>query len=192
MKIVLLFLIFNIWSIDVFADGEIRYVTQILEPTGGKIEKPQNWFYRERHSGPSFTWILSEEDPNEGPYNTGVRIQLIQGIKAGTGKSPEEFISNFIANKKQVAEVISECAKAEQGLFYRLCLETRELAVEGTKVKSHIQYSLFWNNEIDIGVFVTAGTSDELWNQKKDIFKAMEAFEFIDMKRFEKSESPGA
>lgn len=130
-------------------------------------------------------WILAEEDPDKGPYNTGIRIQLIRGIKDGTGKLPEVFISDFIESKKLSSKIISECKVEDHGLFYRRCLETIEFAVEGTGVKSHIQYSLFWNNELDTGIFVTAGTSDELWDQKKDIFRVMEAFEFIDMKRFD-------
>lgn len=27
------------------------FVLQILEPTGGKIARPQQWFYAERHQG---------------------------------------------------------------------------------------------------------------------------------------------
>ncbi|SMF69948.1 hypothetical protein SAMN02745866_04365 [Alteromonadaceae bacterium Bs31] len=189
MRKILLLFFFGSWAFNAFANEKIEYVTQILEPTGGNIQKPKDWFYSERHGGSSLTWILSEENPDDGPYNTGVRIQLIQGIKAGTGKTPEEFVARFASDKEKTSEILSECERSEQDLFYRVCLETKEIAVEGTKVRSHIQYSMFWNNELDIGIFVTAGTSEELWETKKEIFKKMEAFEFIDMKRFEKNES---
>src|SRR5436189_1956634 len=51
-----------------------EFVAQILEPTGGKIQRPIGWFYTERHSLPSlYTWILSREDASKGPYTTAVR-----------------------------------------------------------------------------------------------------------------------
>ena len=35
------------------------FVTQILEPTGGKILRPRNWFYSEGHRGPTLMAIRS-------------------------------------------------------------------------------------------------------------------------------------
>jgi len=35
-----------------------EFVTQILEPTGGKISRPKNWFYHEGHHGPVYDWML--------------------------------------------------------------------------------------------------------------------------------------
>lgn len=172
-------------------DPDIKFVTQILEPLGGKIEMPEKWFYRERHGGPVLMWILSEENSDKGPYNTGVRIQMLSGIKEGTGKSAEQFMKEFYAKKRNSVKVLSDCTATTKGLFTRLCLETLEVATEGTKLISHIQYSLFWNNNMDLAVVVTAGTSEELWGEKQKIFKKMEDFELIDMKRFENLEKPG-
>ena len=160
---------------------------QLLEPTGGRIARPAGWFYRERHGRVSYTWILSKEDPDSGPYETGVRIQTLIGVKAGTGKAPKEFIVEFLDQKRSSASVLSECAAADQGLFTRACLETEE-TIEGKGLPRlyHLQYSVFWGNGSDIAIVVTAGSPIELWPQYKDTFAAMGQFELIDMARFAK------
>ena len=74
-----------------------EFVTQILEPTGGKIQRPKGWFYTERHSLPSlYTWILSREDASKGPYTTAVRIETIVGVHEGSGKTPKQFVLDYM------------------------------------------------------------------------------------------------
>jgi hypothetical protein len=162
---------------DVVPDG---FVLQILEPTGGKIVRPKDWFYAERHGGPSYTWIISKEDVEKGPYDTGVRIQTIVGVEKGTGKTPKQFVMDFIAKKKKVAkQIYDECEPKDQGLFTRVCLQTEEGPYR-------ILYSAFWANGSDIVVVLTAGTKTEEWGKYSEIFDQMSNFELIDMKRFEK------
>ena len=158
-----------------------KFVTQILEPTGGKIPRPEGWFYAERHRGPVYDWMITREDTQGGtaPYTTGVRIQMFSRIKDGTGKSAKQFILDFIAAKKEAAKVIKTCEPKEQDLFTRVCLETEE-------GPHHILYSLFWgSNDFDYAVIVIAGTTKELWDAYAPVFDQM-SFELIDMKRFEK------
>lgn len=164
------------------------FVMQILEPTGGKISRPKNWYYSERHRGPIYDWVISGEDTKGGvaPYTTGVRIQTFTGVKEGTGKSAKQFIQDFIAKKKKEAtKVIETCEPKEQDLFTRVCLETEE----GTH---HILYSLFWGtNDLDIAIVLIAGTTKDLWKTYEATFNKMGEFELIDMKRFDKAAAPG-
>lgn len=159
-----------------------EFVTQILEPTGGEIPRPKDWFYAERHSGPVYDWVISREDTHDGsdPYTTGVRIQLFAKIKEGTGKTAKRFILDFVAAKtKDADKVIEICEEEDQGLFTRVCLETEE-------GPHHILYSLFWSSDkTDIAVVTIAGTTKELWETYAPAFNEMSAFEIIDMKRFE-------
>ena len=156
------------------------FVLQVLEPTGGKIIRPKDWFYAERHGGPSYTWIFSKENIEQGSYDTGMRIQTIVGVEKGTGKSPKKFVLDFIAEKKKEAKrIFDECYPKDQGLFTRVCLETEE-------GKYRILYSAFWGNGSDIVVISIAGTKTEEWDSYTDIFNRMSEFELIDMKRFEK------
>lgn len=162
---------------DVVPDG---FVLQVLEPTGGKIVRPKDWFYAERHGGPSYTWIISKEDVDKGPYDTGVRIQTLVGVEKGTGKSHKQFVLDFIAKKKKDAKaVFHECEPKDQGLFTRVCLETEEGPYR-------ILYSAFWANGSDIVVVSTAGARLEEWSKYSQVFNRMSNFELIDMKRFEK------
>lgn len=158
-----------------------EFVTQVLEPTGGKIMRPKSWFYTEGHRGPMYMWTLSREDiAGNRPYTTGVRVQTFVGVKEHTGKTAKEFITDFVATKKKSAQVLHSCDETDQGLFTRICLET----VEGPH---HILYSLFWGSSgMDIAVVSIAGTTKEQWETFAPTFRRMGDFELIDMKRFEK------
>jgi hypothetical protein len=163
-----------------------EFVTQVLEPTGGKIPRPKEWFYTESHSGPSYTWILSREDASKAHYTTGVRIQMIAGVKKGTGKTPKKFVLDYVAQKKkEAAKVVNTCGETNQEMFTRVCLETEEGPY-------HILYSLFWNNKIDWVVVSTSGTRKDLWDTYDPTFQKMGRFELIDLKRFqeEKKDHP--
>ena len=167
------------------ASAQVRpaeFVTQVLEPTGGKILRPKDWFYAEGHRGPVYMWTLSRENTaGNAPYTTGVRIQTFTGVKAGTGKTAKEFILDLVAARTKAAtRVLKTCPEQHPGLFIRSCLETEE-------GRYHILYSLFWGrNDLDIAVVSTAGTTVELWETYAPTFDRMGAFELIDMKRFEK------
>ncbi|KRB81650.1 hypothetical protein [Duganella sp. Root198D2] len=158
-----------------------EFVTQILEPTGGKIQRPKSWFYSEGHHGSMYMWTISREDSSGNrPYTTGVRVQTFVGVKEGTGKTAKEFILDFVAAKKKGVQVIQSCAEKDQGLLTRVCLET----VEGPH---HIRYSLFWGSDgMDIAVVSIAGTTKELWGTFAPTLQRMGNFELIDMERFKK------
>jgi len=102
------------------------FVVQILEPIGGKIARPKEWFYSEQHQPSTLRWTLSKEDPALGPYETGMRVQLFIGVEKGTGKTPRQFVSDIVKSRKAAGRVLSECPPENQGLFTRVCLETEE------------------------------------------------------------------
>jgi hypothetical protein len=157
------------------------FVVQVLEPTGGKILRPKDWFYSEGHRDFTYMWTISREDAsNARPYVTGVRIQAYIGIKEKAGVSAKDFILDFAGQTKTNAEkVLSSCAESDQGLFSRICIETEEGPY-------HIMYSLFWGNDnLDIAVISISGTTKELWATYARTFERMSAFELIDMKRSE-------
>jgi hypothetical protein len=165
-----------------FETTPTEFVTQVLEPTGGKIARPKDWFYVEGHRGPTYMWTISREDSSGGKgYTTGIRIQTFTRIKEGTGKTAKQFILDFIAGKKKQADkVIKTRDPDEQGLFTRTCLETEE-------GPHRILYSLFWgSDELDMAVVTIAGTTKDLWDTYSPAFDKMSAFELIDMKRLEK------
>jgi hypothetical protein len=156
-----------------------KFVVQILEPTGGKIERPSEWFYTEAHGGPVYRWTLSREDTSGNrPYTTGVRIQAFVGVRQAAGKTAKEFVLQFAEAKKREGKIIRSCPEFDQGLFTRTCLETEE-------GPDRILYSLFWgSNGLDIAVISIAGTTKELWQTYSPTFNRMSNFELIDMKRF--------
>jgi hypothetical protein len=175
----------TLWPESVIAQTaapvSVTFVSQVLEPTGGKIQRPKDWFYVESHKGRSYSWIVSREDASKGPYTTGVRIQAFIGVKEATGKTPKEFVQDFIHKKKKQAEKVLEvCPEMKQQFFTRVCLETQENP-------HHILYSLFWgNDDLDVAVVSIAGTTLELWDTYSPVFNEMSGFELLDPKRFQK------
>jgi hypothetical protein len=170
-------------SADNIPDG---FKMQRLEPLGGKILRPENWYYSENHGGPKYTWTVSKEDSTAGAYETGMKIQLFTGIKKGTGKTPEEFCNSFLLSKAGAEKVINQFPEIKQGLFARKGLEVEEVIRRNTKTETyHIIYSAFWL-EPDMAVITVAGTPKNLWETYEGTFQIMGGFELIDMKRFEK------
>ncbi|SMP80111.1 hypothetical protein SAMN06265222_1452 [Neorhodopirellula lusitana] len=165
-----------------------EFVTQVLEPTGGKIARPKDWFYTEGHRGPVYLWTISAEDSSGGKrYTTGVRIQTIVGVEKNTKKTAKQFLADFVASKKldSRVNVIESCEETTSGLFSRICLETEE-------GDDHILYSLFWGTDgLDVAVIFIAGTTKELWDAHAPVFRKMDEFELVDMKRFDKPKSGG-
>lgn len=152
-----------------------EFVSQILEPTGGKLQRPKDWFYAEAHRGPTYMWTISRENAlGGGPYTTGVRIQVFTGIVGGTGKTAEQFVLDFVAAKQSQAQrVIGTRDAHDQGLFTRIGLETEE-------GPHRILYSLFWGNRgLDMAVVSIAGTTKELWPTYAGTFDRMAAFELM-------------
>jgi hypothetical protein len=168
------------------ADAQTNFKTQTLEPFGGKIQMPEDWHYRERHGGSSYLWTLSRENPDDGPYVTGVKIQYLMGVEAGTGQSAEQFLRQFAEQQKTKFKVLNECEAEAQDFFTRICLQTLEPASHlGDDLEFRIQYSLFWGNELDIAIVMIQGTLADHWDQYQTTFATMQAFDFIDMSRFE-------
>jgi hypothetical protein len=161
-----------------------EFVTQLLEPMGGKILRPKDWFYSEGHRGPTFLWTLSREDTsNHRGYVTGMRIQMFLNIKDGAGKTQRQFaMDNAAAIQKKASRIITSWPEQQQDLFSRIGFE----AEEGPY---HIVYSFFWGNNMDMAVVTTAGTTRELWNTYTSTFEKMSDFELIDMKCFEQQKN---
>ncbi len=175
--LILSLMIGNIQAGDLVPEG---FVLQVMEPTGGKILRPDGWFYQEGHRENSWMWTISKEDTHGGKdsYDTGVRIQAFAGVREGAGKSPEAFVKEFVAEKRKAADKIhKECDAIDQGLFTRTCIEV-------TEADYRILYSVFWGDDIDIAVISIAGAKSTEWGANSKFFDAMSAFELIDMKRF--------
>ncbi|MFK5921472.1 MAG: hypothetical protein QM496_04790 [Verrucomicrobiota bacterium] len=175
-------LIITLLTINVLADDKIPdgFVMQVMEPTGGKILRPKGWFYFEGHRENSWMWTISKEDTHGGrdSYDTGVRIQVFAGVQEGTGKSPEVFVKNFIAQKKKSSDKVHKnCDAVDQGLFTRTCIEV-------TEGDYRILYSAFWSNNTDIAIISIAGAKSVDWDANSKFFDTMSTFELIDMERF--------
>jgi hypothetical protein len=164
------------------------FVLQILEPTGGRIARPQDWIYTEQHRPNVYVWTLSKEDPRNGPYDTGVRIHMFSGVEALTRQRPKEFVQEFARQKHANAKVLDECPPHNLGRFTRICVETEEppAGAPGAKAR-RAHYALFWADDLDMAVFVTSSTTAEQWESLRQVFNVMNTFELLDVRRLEKA-----
>ena len=160
------------------------FVEQILEPTGGKVNRPRGWFYAENHSEESgafhFNWTLSKEKHKDGQYDTGLRIQYFMGVRKATGKTPKQFILEFLEKKRHEAKkILSDCAPEQEGAFTRVCLETEEGPYR-------ITYSLLWDNVGDDAAVTIAGAKKSEYQKWIPIFNQMRQIKFLDLDYMER------
>lgn len=154
---------------------------QVLEPIGARVVKPKDWFFARTYDRHGYTWVISRENPREaGGYKTGLRLQLLQGIRHGTQKSPQRFIEDFFTKKKGEGKPDSEvCSAKTFASFQRRCLATEE-EIEGQgKTKFHVVYSGLWNNETDTVLLMTFSAPAAEWQQAAPI--ANDMMEGIDL-----------
>ncbi len=157
-----------------------EFTVQPLEPTGGKLYCPNDWFLKQSRRGGDFIWTVSREEPAaDRPYTTGVRIQVYNSLQKDTGKSPKQHMLDFIAKeKKEASKVLDVCPEEQQGLFTRTCIQVEE-------GPSRVMYSLYWSaNGGDVGMIVSFGTNKDLWDVYAPAFSKIGKFELLDINRF--------
>lgn len=169
---------------SIYAQAEISipegFKLQKLEATDGSIAMPVDWHYREGSTQSGMLWTISKEDPKDGPYSIGQRIQLLVGVEEGTKKPRKFFVDNFISSKRKISKIVKDCTTTDLGDFYRTCLEVIEQPSEdGVKKEFHILYSVFWAKKMDLVVVVTFGAPDKDWESVKDIADVMSEIEII-------------
>ena len=161
------------------------FVVQVLEPTGGKLVRPEAWYYRERHGSSQYGWILSREDPDKGPYLVGIRVQVLAFVQENTGKTGPEFVESFLSGKRRSSTVVSECPERPAVFFMRKCIETIEPPQFPSFVPFRVMHSLFYKPGLDIVGVSVAGAPVYEWHLHTDTFDAMSHIEIIDMNRFQ-------
>lgn len=163
----------------------VEYKIQSLEPLGGKIKMPTNWFYNEYHKDSSFVWILSEEDSKITPRITSVSIQVMTGFEKEPGNCARKFLTNFMNKRKNEVEFIDIIEPVNIGMFTSFGFESIEPATHlGQGKEYRVRTSLFWGNGMDMAVVMVSGTLKENWEKYSDCFDEMSQIEMIDMSRF--------
>jgi hypothetical protein len=158
-----------------------NFIKQPLTAIKGSILIPKDWFYQEIPQRNGYTWILSKENSKTSDYVTGMRIQLLQGIKKGTNKTAEEFANDFLNSKKNSFKIIHNYPTTKQNPFTRKGIEVEEEILINNKLEVyHITYSMFWNNKIDMLLVVTHGTTKKLWTKYIDTFSIMAKFKLLE------------
>lgn len=129
------------------------YTLEALEPFGGKVARPNGWFFHVGAGPHAYSWEISKEDPSKGDWDTGLQIQLMVSIKELTKLSPKAFMQQLIDQKKaavNVKKVLKECGETDLGFFHRRCLEVEEEATTAPPTRYHVLYSLFWSDQSDL------------------------------------------
>jgi hypothetical protein len=152
------------------------FVSQKLAPFTAKVLRPKDWFYREYHRGPSYTWYISKEDTKGGTllYETGVQIQAFFGIKEHTKKSPEGFVADFLETRRE-AEGVKTIQISEErtvGPFKLITLATEEGG-------DRIVHTCYWGDgeEFDVVLVILRGTRIELWDTYRPVFDKLSVFD---------------
>ncbi len=155
------------------------FVMQTLTPTEGKIAMPKDWYFKSTQTPSGWMWTISADNPPEGDYETGMRIQLLVGMEDLIKESPRAFALKFINTKRSKANrIIEECPEVVQDQFYRQCIEVIETIQRpyGAR-KFRILSSVFWGKQLDMVIVTTFGAPEEKWESIKPIIKEMTALQ---------------
>ena len=156
------------------------FVLQRLEETDGQIAMPKDWFYASRGTPSGWVWTLSKEDTKLGKYQTGMRIQVFFGVEKGTGDSRDAFVKKVFASKRSSAQVLKECPRLDQGMFYRQCMEVIETVPGPDRSAAYrILYSMHSGKEMDMVVASTFGAPPDTWKEAGPIAYVMAEFVLI-------------
>jgi hypothetical protein len=156
------------------------YVLQRLEETDGSILRPHDWHYRSEGTSSGWLWTISREEPQNGAYLTGLKIQLFLAVADKTGKSRETFALDFLTAKEHNAEVVNACDTEDTGNFHRRCLEViEELPIDGEPTRFRILYSMLWGKDRDLVALTTFGSPAEEWESVEEIARTMAEFVLI-------------
>jgi hypothetical protein len=141
------------------------YVRQQLEPTGGEIARPIDWYFHTRQTPSGWIWTMSKEDARSGgAYLTGQRIQLMVGVEGSSGLTRAGFVDRYLADRRRGNRVLMECPATDMGEFHRRCLEVVETGeVDGEPRSFRVMYSLMWGKQLDMVVSSTFGAPAETW-----------------------------
>lgn len=153
---------------------------QVLDPTDGRIAKPQGWFFTSKGTKDGWLWTLSKEEQVNGYYETGMRIQMVVGVSGNSISKKEQLVSRFVQDKLDSVKILKNCEKENLGQFFRKCLETKEKIKTPNGFKDYrILYSIFWAKEMDMIVISTFGTLPEKWKKLSYTIDTMSAFRII-------------
>jgi hypothetical protein len=168
------------------SEQNVEYILQVLEPTGGNVERPSSWYFNEHHSSiNSLRWVISKENYEYGGYETGLAIQFMIGAQKSSGLPLNKVMQQTLEHIARAGKELSRCEPENIGFFTRQCLEVEEKqSREGGDIVFHVQYSFFWNIEMDMAAITIAGSPVELWDENKEIFNRMSKIELIDVNRF--------
>lgn len=156
------------------------FEVQPLDPFGGRIAKPKGWYFHSRGTPTGWLWVLAEQDPAKGKWDTGSQIQLIAQVSKKAGKSPEEFVRDTLQQIKKSSRVLRECEVETVGEFRRQCLEVVE-TVDGANGKREFRhlYTLSWHVSADMVVIALFATTPDKWESLRETHRAMSVYEVI-------------
>ena len=156
------------------------FVLQALAETDGQIARPKDWFFASQGTPSGWMWTISKEDTRQGPYETGMRIQMFLGVAAKSGMTRPQFAEHFLAGKRDATTVLRDCPAQDAGDFMRRCLEVLE-SIDGPSGPRtyRILYSMMWGKQMDMVVLSIFGAPPEDWDSLEPVINTMAAFRIV-------------
>lgn len=182
-----LILIYSFLSICYAVDESLPplgFKFQCLDPLGGNLTMPCNWYYEGGMTPTGFLFRASKENLEGGRYLTGMRIQGIVDVYKNNRVSPFDVVmmnkNNF---KKSAKIIIKDCSEENSPPFRKTCLETIQENPYNSNDDFHIIYSFFWDEKLDWVVTSIFGAPESEWKEAKEIYGVMGRFTIIDLSK---------
>ncbi len=155
------------------------FISQMLEPTDAKLVRPKAWFFNKIKTSSGHIWTISAEEATKTPYETGLRVQLLEGVEKGTKTAVDVFAQGFLDRKKAGAKVVRECKATDQNAFKRTCLETEEKIdkPDGSRKELHVLYTVYWSKALDKVIISSFSSPADKWDAVKTTASTLSALD---------------
>ena len=156
----------------------------ILNPINCELTVPSHWHIKDNSSKSIFSWTVSHENPDVGPYRTGATIHVTPNIKKLTGLSAEQHAQQLYKHKRESFE-LRNLANSKQGIFNVTSFRTSEMYSERVDYTEYeYRYALYWSNDMDLLLIIIAKTPLKNSSEFDAVLNTINSFKFKDFSYF--------
>lgn len=162
------------------AERIVAYKTHTLEAIACSVQLPETWTVYDRSVLGSPSWVITPDDLDKAPYQTGVRINIRSNPTINNGAVASKWVEARINNKTNSLPILSlETGSTNDYLQVRR-LVTREVYSPGrTEYVTYRKiYTWFWNDEHDVVVCMEAQTPEKSWKSMSPVLQRIGTLDF--------------
>ena len=142
---------------------------------GSFVLLPAGWHYWKAASKDSVAHRVTKEDPQDGPFLTGLTINVVRDVKKKTDLDPSLYAVHYVSEYMKGNKVLIKPDKIlAVGPFQRIsCQVEKPFAVRGKERLCHVRVVTYANDKTGTLYVVIFGAPVEEWDEAWKIGKQL-------------------